>query len=79
MFLLFIKNNAAAATIIAHPPTVKIVVPIPPVSGKAPTSVSLISASAVNSAVALSPVIVKVALELVSLIEYPSGAVTSLN
>ena len=42
VFLRLAKNKPAAAIMIKHPPIVKIVVPIPPVPGRAESLVSVI-------------------------------------
>ena len=48
---------------IAQPPIVKIVVPIPPVDGRALSLLSVMEVLAVRTAVALSPATANVALD----------------
>ena len=74
---------------IAHPPIVKIVVPIPPVDGREESlvSVMLVFASSISVAIhspsspvfPFSSVITNVADDGFVLTEYPSGAVFSVN
>ena len=80
-FLRLAKNRPAAAIMIAHPAIVKIVVPMPPVSGKAESLVSVIEPLAVRVAVAfpsLSGDVICNSISLsVLLTLYPSGAFVS--
>ena len=59
---------------IAHPPIVKIVVPIPPVSGNDDTVVSVADASPVMATLALPSHVASTSL---SNTVYPAGATTS--
>ena len=52
-FLRLAKNNAAAMIMIAQPPIVKIVVPIPPVDGNDESVLSIIFPVALNTSVAV--------------------------
>ena len=70
------KNKPAAVTMIRHPAIVKIVVPIPPVDGRAE---SLVSFNEVGTVTFLSLLSLIVALAPSTLIEYPSGAFVSSN
>ena len=54
VFLRLAKNKPAAAIMMRHPAIVKIVVPIPPVDGRAESLVSVIEVVAVRTADALS-------------------------
>ena len=53
VFLRLAKNKPAAAIMMRHPAIVKIVVPIPPVDGRAESLVSVIEVVAVRTADAL--------------------------